>query len=196
MPAAGWTKMSAEDIRLASEWYDAGESCSEIADNRERNKSAITRLLVKQVERRPQGRPRLITNAKLAFLKRSLKELVQKADAHYTVTVTMLKKACKDSFTRPLSLSTGHIAECARCFAQMVCCVLDCESTANACRSCGALSGCGVQKDGWQMQHIVYSSVDGGNAAPVLAHNSCSRETMSPPPSPWLMLLVGGLEHF
>ena len=92
MPAAGWTKMSAEDIRLASEWYDAGESCSEIADKCGRNKSAITRLLVKQVEHRPQGRPRLITNAKLAFLKRKLKELVQKADAHYTVIVTMLKK--------------------------------------------------------------------------------------------------------
>lgn len=95
MPAAGWTKMSAEELRLASEWYAAGESCSEIADKLGRNKSAITRLLVKQVERRPQGRPRLITNAKLAFLKRKLKELVQKADAHYTVTVTMLKKACK-----------------------------------------------------------------------------------------------------
>ena len=55
MPAAGWTKMSAKDMRLASEWYDAGESCSEIADKRGRNKSAITRLLVKQVERRPRA---------------------------------------------------------------------------------------------------------------------------------------------
>ena len=94
MPEAGWTKLSTEEIRLASEWYEDGESCKEIADKLGRDKSVITRLLVKQVGRKAQGRPLLLTPAKVAFLKRKLTELVQKADARYTVTAAMLKKAC------------------------------------------------------------------------------------------------------
>ena len=94
MPEAGWTKLATEEIRLASEWYEDGESCKEIADKLGRDKSVITRLLVKQVGRKAQGRPLLLTPAKVAFLKRKLTELVQKADARYTVTAAMLKKAC------------------------------------------------------------------------------------------------------
>ena len=53
MPEAGWTKLSIEEIRLASEWYEDGESCKEIADKLGRDKSVITRLL--KLGARPRG---------------------------------------------------------------------------------------------------------------------------------------------
>ena len=95
MPAAGWTKMSEKEIALAKTWYDGGEACSEIAEKLGRDKSAITRLLIKQVDRKKQGRPELLTPANVSFLKRKLNELVKKANCQYTVTVAMLKKACR-----------------------------------------------------------------------------------------------------
>ena len=95
MPPCGWTKMSSEELRLCRVWYDAGETCGEIADKLGRDRSVITRLLVKQVPRKGQGRPQSLTTAQIAFLKRTLHKLVQKADCRYTVTVAHLKKAAK-----------------------------------------------------------------------------------------------------
>ena len=95
MPAAGWTKMSEKEVALAKTWYDGGEACSEIAEKLGRDKSAITRLLIKQVDRKKQGRPELLTPANVSFLRRKLNELVKKANCQYTVTVAMLKKACR-----------------------------------------------------------------------------------------------------
>ena len=95
MPAAGWTKLSLAEIRLATTWYENGDSCSEIADKLGRDKSAVTRLLVKQVPRQKQGRPPQLPQAKVQFVRRKLGQLVRKAACQYTVTVSMLKKACK-----------------------------------------------------------------------------------------------------
>ena len=95
MPDAGWNKMSEEEIRLANTWYEKGMSCSEIAEKLGRDKSVITRLLVKQVPRKQQGRPPVFSDAQVQFMKRKLSELVRKAECKYTVTVSMLKKACK-----------------------------------------------------------------------------------------------------
>ena len=50
MPEAGWKKLSAEEQRLASKWYwEHGKAPSEIAGLLGRDKSTLTRFLVKQV---------------------------------------------------------------------------------------------------------------------------------------------------
>ncbi len=96
MPAAGWTKLSQDEIRLAFQWYDDHDLApSEIAKRLDRDKSVITRLVIKRVLRRKQGRPVKLTKAQVQFLKKKLDELIRKADAKYTVTVAMLKKAAK-----------------------------------------------------------------------------------------------------
>ena len=95
MPVAGWKKMTSDEIRLAQGWYSSGTPPSTIAHRLGRNKSALTRLLVKQVPRRDQGRPRALSRAQVDLLKRKLDELVRKADCKYTVTIKMLKSATK-----------------------------------------------------------------------------------------------------
>ena len=94
MPPHGWSKLSDQEIQQAKQWYDDGDPCSEIADKLGRDKSVITRLLVKQVPRLQQGRPTALTKGNIAFMKRKLAQLVKAADCRYTVTVAMLKKAC------------------------------------------------------------------------------------------------------
>jgi transposase len=96
MPASGWKKMSSEEIRLANKWYN--DDCmppSEIAEQLGRDKSVITRLLVKQVPRKKQGRPQALTDAQAKFLKNKLDQLVRKANCKYTITAKMLLKATR-----------------------------------------------------------------------------------------------------
>ena len=53
-----WHKLSDEEIRLARMWYEVdGKSPKAIADLLHRDKSTMTRLLVKQLERKKDGRP-------------------------------------------------------------------------------------------------------------------------------------------
>ena len=87
--------MSPEEVRLAKQWYSEGSKPSEIAFRLGRDKSVLTRLLVKQVPRKKQGRSNALTAAQVDLLVRRLDELVVKADAQYAVTVTMLRKAAK-----------------------------------------------------------------------------------------------------
>ena len=94
MPPHGWTKLSSHEMQQAKQWYDNGDSCTEIAEKLGRDRSVITRLLVKQVPRLQQGRPAALTKGNIAFMKRKLAQLVKTADCRYTVTVAMLKKAC------------------------------------------------------------------------------------------------------
>ena len=64
MPEAGWKKLSAEEQRLASKWYwEQGKPPSEIASLLDRDKSTLTRFLVKQVSRKKQGRPPVLSDA-------------------------------------------------------------------------------------------------------------------------------------
>ena len=96
MPAAGWTKLTEEEIRLARKWYsDEQLSPSTIAQRLGRDRSVMTRLLVKKVTRKRQGRPRVLTEAQVDFLERRLDELVREANCKYTVTVLMLKKSAR-----------------------------------------------------------------------------------------------------
>lgn len=92
MPAAGWRKLSGEEVRLARGWYGQGLSARAIALRLDRSPSVLSRLLVLQKPRLPQGRPMSLTEAQVDFLVRRLNELVQKANLQYPVTAAMLKK--------------------------------------------------------------------------------------------------------
>ena len=95
MPAAGWTKLSDEERRLAQNRYDAGETPAKIAERLSRNKSVITRLLCKQVPGSHKGRPPLLAKAQVDRLQRCLRDLIVKANGEKTVTVADLKWAAK-----------------------------------------------------------------------------------------------------
>ena len=96
MPRAGWKKLSAEEIRLARLWYIEDRlKPSEIAARLKRDKSAITRLLVKQAPRSQQGAPPKLTSAQVDFLVKRLDEMIVKADCKYAVTVVMLKRSTR-----------------------------------------------------------------------------------------------------
>jgi hypothetical protein len=96
MPAAGWKKMSEEEIRLAKAWYnDDNEAPSDIAERLGRDKSVITRLLVKKVVRQKQGPPTLLTDAQVDFIVKRLDELIRKANCKYHVTADMLKRSTR-----------------------------------------------------------------------------------------------------
>ena len=100
--------MSAEEIRLARQWYEDGVRPSEIAARLGRDKSALTRLLVKQVPRKKQGRARLLTKAQVDLLVRRLHEMIVVADARYQVTVQMLRKATKIKASNRIILEALH----------------------------------------------------------------------------------------
>ena len=68
MPPPGWKKLSAEEQRLASEWFDDDMDQSEIARLLGRDKSTVTRHCVKQVVRKKQGRPEALTQEQVDFL--------------------------------------------------------------------------------------------------------------------------------
>ena len=63
-----------------------------IAKKLGRDKSAMTRLLVKQTPRKKQGRKQLLSKADVDVLERRLDEMIVAANAECHVTVGMLKK--------------------------------------------------------------------------------------------------------
>ena len=55
-------KMSSEELRLAQQWYDEdGKSPLEISELLRRDKSTITRRVVKRTPKKRDGRPRSLT---------------------------------------------------------------------------------------------------------------------------------------
>ena len=95
MPAAGFTKLSTEEIRLAKKWYSENVAPSEIASRLGRSKTTLTRLLVQQVARRPLGRRAALSKAQIDLSVRRLDELIRRSQNRYTVTVAMLKRSTR-----------------------------------------------------------------------------------------------------
>ena len=95
MPAAGFTKLSTEEIHLAKKWYSENVAPSEIASRLGRSKTTLTRLLVQQVARRPLGRRAALSKAQIDLLVRRLDELIRRSQNRYTVTVAMLKRSTR-----------------------------------------------------------------------------------------------------
>ena len=101
--------MSEEEIRLAKVWYSSEHlTPAEIATRLGRDKSALTRLLVKQTPRKKQGAPPKLTEAKIDFSVKRLDELVVKAGCKYTVTVGMLKRSARVKASERTTNSALH----------------------------------------------------------------------------------------
>ena len=97
MPGA---PMTAEEIRLAKEWYTDGDMApSDIAANLKRDKSSITRLIKDNFLKKTTGRKNVLSEAQVANLINHLERLIKKANGEYEVTWHMLKTSsrCKAS---------------------------------------------------------------------------------------------------
>jgi len=94
------TRLSSEEIRLAKQWYvEDEETPAIIAERLGRDKSTLTRLLIKRAPRTAPGRKPLLTEAQKDRLEKKLKSMILKADGAHEVTVEMLQKSsrCKAS---------------------------------------------------------------------------------------------------
>lgn len=88
-----YQKLSKEEIRLAGLWHkEDGMDPSEIAQLLRRDKSTMTRLLVKRVMRKKYGRPRLLEAAAVDELIAHLDHMIVVADGEYEVNVDQLRR--------------------------------------------------------------------------------------------------------
>ena len=86
------TTMSAEERRLALMWHaEDGLSPKEIAARLRRDKSTLTRFLVKGHVGPGRGKPRLLAPSDIVELVTVLERLIKEADGRYEVTVRDLK---------------------------------------------------------------------------------------------------------
>ena len=89
-----WKKMSVEEVRLARAWYENDNfKPSKIAGLLGRAKSALTRLLVKQVPRKKQGRKPVLTACQVDFLVRRTARLRRTA---IRLPAAFVKKSIED----------------------------------------------------------------------------------------------------
>ena len=92
--------MSSEEQRLAKKWYwEENKTSREIADLFDRAKSTLTRLLVNQVDRKKQGRPRALSEADIDFLERRLHQGIVKSMGKYHVAAAMVKRSARSKAT-------------------------------------------------------------------------------------------------
>ena len=95
--------------RLAKKWFvQNDETPADIADRLGRDKSTITRLLVKRVARKKQGRKPILDSAAVDKLQKKLEQMIQKADSKYEVTVTMLKRSSRTKASEKTILKALH----------------------------------------------------------------------------------------
>ena len=89
-------KMSSEELRLAQQWYDEdGKSPLEISELLRRDKSTITRHLVKRTPKKRDGRPRSLTASDVDALESLLVSMIKRANRQYEVTLEILRKEAK-----------------------------------------------------------------------------------------------------
>ena len=98
--AMAWSKLSYTETTLAKTWYlEENMSAAKIAKRLGRSASTVSRLVVKKVARKEQGRKPILSAAMVNKLEAKLESMIQKADSQYEVTVAMLKRSsrCKAS---------------------------------------------------------------------------------------------------
>ena len=100
--------MTEGEVKLAKKWYVDGETTAEIADRLSRDQSTITRLLVKRVPRKKQGRKALLDEAAVDKLADKLNSMVEKADGKYEVTAAALKRATRTKASDRTILDALH----------------------------------------------------------------------------------------
>jgi len=81
-------------------WHrEDGMDPSEIGDVLRRDKSTMTRLLVKRTERKTDGRPQLLDNDAIDALVAHLDHIIVTADGKYKVTIDKLRRRVRVGFT-------------------------------------------------------------------------------------------------
>ena len=91
-----FNRMSSEELRLAKLWYDEdGKAPLEISQLLRRDKSTITRHVVKRTHQKRDGRPRALTESEVDALESLLVKMIKKANREYEVTLEMLRKGAK-----------------------------------------------------------------------------------------------------
>ena len=87
-------------------WYeDDGMWPSEIAELLHRDKSTLTRLLVKKGPRKKDGRPPSLTEDQIDRLTEKLEEMIKKANGEWPVTADMLKRTLRLKVTVKTNLT-------------------------------------------------------------------------------------------
>lgn len=87
--------MSTTEASLAQRWYREHVAPAEIARRLGRNKSTITRHVIKKVPRRAQGRPPALTEAQVDYLVVTLDKMIRARKAESVVTASMLRHATR-----------------------------------------------------------------------------------------------------
>ena len=72
-----WVKLTDTEVTLAKKWYIDGETTAEIGERLGRNQSTITRLLVKRVARKKQGRKAALDTTAVDKLEAKLAAMVK-----------------------------------------------------------------------------------------------------------------------
>jgi hypothetical protein len=89
-----------EEIRLVKMWHkEDGMYPSEIGDVLRRDKSTMTRLLVKRTERKTDRRPQLLDDDAIDALVAHIDHIIVTADGKYEVTVDKLRRHARVGFT-------------------------------------------------------------------------------------------------
>ena len=98
-------KMSSEELRLAKLWYDEdGKTPLEISQLLRRDKSTITRHVVKRARQKRLGRPRALTESEVDALESLLVKMIKKANREYEVTLEMLRQEARQSARNTVTL--------------------------------------------------------------------------------------------
>ena len=91
-----FNRMSSEELRLAKLWYDEdGKAPLEISQPLRRDKSTITRHVVKRTHKNRDGLPRSLTESEVDALESLLEKMIKKANREYEVTLEMHRKEAK-----------------------------------------------------------------------------------------------------
>ena len=101
-------KLTDTEVMLAKKWYIDGETTAEIAERLGRSQSTITRLLVKRVARKKQGRKAALNTTAVDKLEAKLVAMVKRADGRYEVTVAALKRASRAKASERTILDALH----------------------------------------------------------------------------------------
>ena len=90
------TVLSAVEIRLAKMWFNEDEMTpAEIGKLLRRDKSTMTRLLVKQDERLSRGQPKAMSSDEIDSLVGVLNRMLVEANGEYEVTAAMLRREAR-----------------------------------------------------------------------------------------------------
>ena len=94
---------------MARRWFVEDDLApSEIAERLGRDKSTLTRLLVKRRAVKRQGQPAAFTEDQKKLLVDRMRHMVEKADGKHHVTVAMLKTAARVTASERCILDALH----------------------------------------------------------------------------------------